>query len=583
MWNSIFNTLIMTQDHKNYRRKLMKSKLLIIAILLLFTGLLNGCVVESDFFRPEISVDPLGNTIVAWVQEVNVDEIGMTNLWVNRYDTDEGWSGPELIEGQSLSAFPQVAVSPSGKAVIVWNSVEIVEDDDNPSIYLKIYSKTYSPGEGWGEKVQLSESENTEIISILPQLAIDSSGNTIVAWTQILQEEYDEDVIPFSAWVKRYDSNTGWEDSILLSEKSMGSFAPMISLDPSGNAIVAYRALYLFDFMGAEKHVKAKTLRLSGDSKILNFNLDKNVLKQGSLESLSKLNISTSNIVRSLTREEALVPSVGILAKRYDITEGWKEDEILFASAVSDAGILIPTECAIANDSPGNVSIVWIQENFSFIEDEYEDSGAGVKSTNRFSIQGINYKPGTGWGEIITIAGTDDVNTTEASNLTFSMNASGKAIITWTTEEHFTITSREEDDFYDDDDDDDDDDDYFYYRYLILAKVYNPAQGWDEETVNVSGTTCTTGIPASIIDDYGNTIIVWTVNDEVTDTTTILASRYLSGKGWNEPVSITGSQPALNRFPKAAVDSFGRAIVTWQRHEAREDLQNKSIWINRFE
>lgn len=88
-----------------------------------------GFNIQVPLDLPALAVDPAGNAIVAWSEEIQPDEFVIRAC---RYDISEAtpaWSPPEKISGDMypFAIFPDIAVDAAGNAIVVWQ----MGDDEN--------------------------------------------------------------------------------------------------------------------------------------------------------------------------------------------------------------------------------------------------------------------------------------------------------------------------------------------------------------------------------------------------------------------------------------------------------------------
>jgi hypothetical protein len=227
----------------------------------------------------QIAVDSAGNAIAVWSDVVRNPGY---SIWASRYDTAAGrWSTGQRIQTDPTywNSHPQVAVSSSGSAVVVWShfngsntnvwanrfnvgtdswgSAEQIETIDTGNAYnlrvaidnsgnaIAVWSKSdgsrrniwanrYEAGAGsWGA-AELIENDNSGDARY-PQVCFDRDGNAIAVWIQ-------SDGSRFSIWVNRYDAVTGsWGAAELIENDNSGDARyPQVGLDRDGNAIAAW-------------------------------------------------------------------------------------------------------------------------------------------------------------------------------------------------------------------------------------------------------------------------------------------------------------------------------------------------------
>jgi hypothetical protein len=169
---------------------------------------------------PQVAVDPNGNAVAVWYQ----DDGTRYNIWSNRYVAGTGWGTAELIETDNTgdARRPQVTVDPNGNAVAVWK-----QDDGT----YNIWSNRYVAGTGWGtaELIEMDASYAED-----PQVAVDTSGNAVAVWWQ-------NDGTRDNIWSNRYVAGTGWGTAELIETNAGGARWPQVAVDTSGNTVVVWQ------------------------------------------------------------------------------------------------------------------------------------------------------------------------------------------------------------------------------------------------------------------------------------------------------------------------------------------------------
>ncbi len=185
-------------------------------------------LIESDdaghAYDPRIAVDPSGNAVAVWYQYDGT----RNNIWSNRYVAGSGWGTAQLIETDNAgnASSPQIAVAPSGNAVVVWS-----QSDGTRS---NIWSNRYVAGSGWGSAELIESNDIGSAAS--PQIAIDASGGGLTVWRQYNGLRLD-------VWSNRYVAGSGWGTPQLVETDNAGSAAttsPQIVVDGSGNGIAVW-------------------------------------------------------------------------------------------------------------------------------------------------------------------------------------------------------------------------------------------------------------------------------------------------------------------------------------------------------
>jgi len=178
----------------------------------------------------------------------------------------------------------------------------------------------------------------------------------------------------------------------------------------------------------------------------------------------------------------------------------------------------------IAVEPNGNVMAVWVQW------DEYGTS---------YHIYANRYVVGSGWGS---------PNLLETSDLAvykprIAADSNGNAIAVWQQ----TWTT-------------------FGERFSIYANRYVAGTGWGAATAvyeDKKDWLSATGAPRIAVDQNGNAMAVWSLNDSTWSHTSVWASRYVVGTGWSSATNLSGDVVQTAYGADVALDSIGNAIVVW--------------------
>lgn len=198
-------------------------------------------------FSPSVAVNSSGNPFVAWSQDVG----GNFEIYLKYWDGDS-WeelsgsaTGGGISANAGFSASPSLALNASGNPVVAWEDTT----GGNSEIYVK-----YWDGDSWEELSGSASGGGISAnggISILPSLALDASGNPAVAWDD--DTDGDNEI-----YLKRW-TGTSWVE--LSSSASGGgvssntgfSSEPSLAVDGSGNPVVAW-----FDDTGGNSEIYLK-------------------------------------------------------------------------------------------------------------------------------------------------------------------------------------------------------------------------------------------------------------------------------------------------------------------------------------
>lgn len=135
------------------------------------------------------------------------------------------WSKPETLTSYAHEASsPVVAVNATGYAIAVWSEF----NGEN----VKIRSAVRHSEAGWSTATDLSVSGED---AYSPSVAMNASGNTIVAW-----EAYDG--LSSKINVKLRTFGGSWSEVITISDPWVNSFNAKVTIDNIGNAVVIWES-----------------------------------------------------------------------------------------------------------------------------------------------------------------------------------------------------------------------------------------------------------------------------------------------------------------------------------------------------
>ena len=185
--------------------------------------------------RPSLALDSSGNPTVSWEECVTTFLFGCSdfNLYVKRWNSGS-WAqvGGELDINTIQSVYersPSLALDSSGNPVVSWTEYDGTSDN----IYVKRWN-----GSSWVQLGGILDANaNTNQAAFSPSLALDSSGNPVVSW----YESDGTSGYPFNIYVKRWNGSS-WVQlgDILDVNTNQSSENPSLALDSAGNPVVSW-------------------------------------------------------------------------------------------------------------------------------------------------------------------------------------------------------------------------------------------------------------------------------------------------------------------------------------------------------
>jgi len=169
--------------------------------------------------EPQVAVDAAGDAIAVWQRFNGADNV------VQAAARPAGgiWQSPvDLSESAEDASYPEVAVTPGGDAVAVW---EVFDGSD----YL-IQAATQAAGGTWQGPVDLSAPGND---AEEPQVGVDPAGDAVAAWVR-----YDgtDDIVQAAT---RAAGGT-WQPGVNLSAPGENGEEPQVAVDQEGDAAAAW-------------------------------------------------------------------------------------------------------------------------------------------------------------------------------------------------------------------------------------------------------------------------------------------------------------------------------------------------------
>ncbi len=180
-------------------------------------------------FSPAVAVDDSGNVVVVWEDRRNGDG----DIYARRYAADGSPLGASFrVNDDSSGAgqyFPAVAVDGSGNFVVAWMDWR----NGNRDVYARRYAADGSP---LGADFRVND-DSSDTIQWLPAVAVDGSGNFVVAWEDrrhgdgdIYAQRYAADGSPLGGNFRvNDDSGSAWQ------------LWPAVAVEGSGNVVVVWQ------------------------------------------------------------------------------------------------------------------------------------------------------------------------------------------------------------------------------------------------------------------------------------------------------------------------------------------------------
>ncbi len=274
----------------------------------------------------ELAMDSSGNALAVWRQHIDTNKF----IYVNKYTKNEGWGSAEAISALTDQSYgAKVAVNASGEAIVAWYG--------NDGSAYSIYARNYSPEFGWGTETLL---ESNTYRANLPQVAINNSGNALVVWNQIREDNRGSQL-----WANSFTPESGWQGAVGVDTTAdWVYYDSAVALSENNTAIAVWT------------HVEGDVESVWSSQ----FTFDNGWQSPAELASSNgpptQYNLvidSNDNAMVSWTSYDSESRAYGISTKRYTPTTGWQE-RIEIDSNPDNANT-----SSLAINSLGHVFAVW--------------------------------------------------------------------------------------------------------------------------------------------------------------------------------------------------------------------------------
>lgn len=198
---------------------------------------------EQDQTNPDVAMDAVGNFVVVYDSESqfqNSNTIGQDfdgkGVFGQRFNASGALVGSEFRINTTTKDdqfAPVVSMNSIGEFVAVWTSSR--QDGSGSGLFGQRYN---SAGNPIGIEFQVNTETRGEQIN--PSVAIDESGNFVVAWQSESRDSKDKD--GYGIYAKRYSSNgSPTTKDILVNSTTRGDQVdPSVAIDAAGNFTIAW-------------------------------------------------------------------------------------------------------------------------------------------------------------------------------------------------------------------------------------------------------------------------------------------------------------------------------------------------------
>jgi len=401
-----------------------------------------------------------------------------------------GWGSPVLVgRGEGGDAWaPQIAMDRSGNSVVAWTQEVGTRGT--------VWANRYESGAGWGRPSLIGDDSARDFG--LPRVAISESGDAIAVW-----EAFTDDVLGRSVWESRYVAGQGWTTASPVPGASENSQEAQVGMGPNGTALVVWEAILLG--VGSNRFVPGTGW---SDPTLISPDDEQ---QYGQRLSINDRGDGVAVWVRRGNETE-------IWANSFVADSGWSN-----ASAVGAADSSSFPELAVAPD--GSAVAVW---------------STGHRPTFLWASE---FSPGVGWGNATILQQDTDGGSQFPA---VAMDGLGRGTVVWA-------------------------------HSGLWSSRYVPGDGW-QATVQLDSRP--TGDAVVVADPSGNAMAVWSPSGEAVRT-----SRFDAATGWanSTPLDGVGSDGFARSMGIASAKNGDVRIVWRQREQGVGTFDDwTDIWSDKY-
>jgi len=346
---------------------------------------------SSAYGDPSVAVDDFGNAFATWTRfAVLPNGTYSWAVWANRFTPDAGWLRAIPLTNRTIQiASPDLSMEPSGNTVVAWGENDFQSHNN-------LYVRRFSVNEGW-QPPELVGSFDHEVADL--DVEVDPQGNVLIVFLLRNVQTWDSDLR-----AARFSIKTGWEAVRPIETFEGMIFDPVLKLDATGNAIVLFGVPNQYsEFDG----IVSTFINLYANRYVqgVGWGTPAKIEEWPWAVERWQLSVSASGFGVALwygLQPDYRFPTVWVT--RVSPAGEWSKG-VQLADSVISGGL------DVAIDSEGNALAVW-------------SSLAG----RRNYVLSSRFRPNSGWSYPVEMGYNDNASTSEPSVV---MDGSGNAVAVW--------------------------------------------------------------------------------------------------------------------------------------------------------
>jgi len=225
------NFVITWQDYRNFNGDIYFQRYTSNGAALGVNTIVNTDTGSAAQDNPSIAMDGTGNFVIVWADNRNSNYD--TDIYFQRYTSIGADLGvnTRVIDDFDFTKqwYPSIAMDATGNFVIVW----IDERNGNLDVYYQRFTSTGTP---LGINTKVND-DTTSTIQTNPSIAMDATGNYIIAWHDYRNSNADIYFQSYTSNGTPLGVNTKVNDDAGIEFQ----YNPSIAMDAAGNFIIAWQ------------------------------------------------------------------------------------------------------------------------------------------------------------------------------------------------------------------------------------------------------------------------------------------------------------------------------------------------------
>jgi hypothetical protein len=350
----------------------------------------------------QVSMDSTGNFVAAWA---SVDGGGNSDIYARRYDAAGNALGNEFLVNTYTTnnqTLPDVAVAPNGNFVITWSSTG--QDGSEEGVYAQRYNSA-----GVAQGAEFRVNTYTTYSQTDSAIAMDSSGNFTIVWQSGSAADNPspapQDGSSYGVYFRRYNSAGTALSGEVRANGTTTSFqgTPSIAMDNSGNFIVAWTYVTVDLFLNTNAEVYARRFSNSGTALSSEFRVNQSTTREQFFPEVAMDNVGNFVVTWASNHDDGVTLRTNTFARRYNnantpVAQGGEfrintytsGEQFLHSVAMDGAGNFVVAWSSGVSPSVGNPSLEQDGSLYGVYAQRF--TSAGATSGSEFRVN--NYTTG---------------------------------------------------------------------------------------------------------------------------------------------------------------------------------------------